>query len=126
MTVRTQVILIVFLLIILGIIINMVKKRDLELKYVLVWLGCDIVLIILTLFPKLMNWMSKILGIYDPMNMIFFLGFVVLILICFSLTVTLSRVTAKVRRIAQVIAMLPEGVQKEILKKLQDDETTNK
>ncbi len=121
MAVRMQVILLIIWVVVLGVIIEMVKRRQLELKYVLTWLGCDVVLIIFTCFPRLMNWFSRILGVHSPMNMIFFLGILVLILICFSLTIALSRVTAKVRRIAQVIAMLPEEVQTEILKELRDN-----
>ena len=124
MTTRIQVILLIIWVVVLGVIISMVKKRQLELKYVLTWLGCDVVLIIFTCFPRLMNWFSKLLGVHSPMNMISFLGILVLILICFSLTIALSRVTEKVRRIAQIIAMLPEGVRTEILKEIHQDTDT--
>lgn len=122
MTIRMQIILLFIWLIVLGVIVNMVKKRQLELKYVLIWLACDIVLIIFTCFPGLMAVFSRLMGIYSPVNMIFFLGILVLILICFSLTVMLSRVTAKVRRIAQIVAMLPEEVRMDILKEAQENE----
>ena len=45
------------------------------------------------------------LGIYSPVNMIFFLGFVLSLVIIFTLTVALSRVTARVRKLAQMIAL---------------------
>ena len=60
-------------------IINMLRKRELELKYVLGWLLCDIVLLIFTAVPGLMVGFSNFLGIYSPVNMIFFSGFCVLI-----------------------------------------------
>jgi hypothetical protein len=92
----------------------MVRKRVLDLKYVLIWLGCDLILIIFAIFPQLMNGLADLLGIYSPMNMIFFLGFVFIIMILFSLTVALSKVTGRVRRIAQILAMLPEDIRKQI------------
>ena len=116
MTIKIQVLLIAFLLVLLIVIINMLRKRDLELKYVLVWMACDIALIILTCFPQLMRSLASALGIYSPMNMIFFLGFVFSLIIIFSLTVALSRVTEKVRKIAQIVAMLPDELKEDIMK----------
>lgn len=106
MTLQAQIIIIVFLFIVLAVIVNMIRKRRLELKYVLVWMGCDIALIVLTCFPGLMNILAKILGIQSPMNMIFFLGFLFSLIIIFSLTVTISHFTAMVRKMAQEIALL--------------------
>lgn len=119
MRLKAQILLIVFLVIVLAVIIAMVRKRRLELKYVLVWMICDIALLILTLFPRLLGWIADLLGIYSPMNMVFFLGILFSLIIIFTLTVTLSRVTAKVRRIAQVLAMLPEEIQEEVRRELQ-------
>lgn len=104
-TVKAQILICIVLLITLAVIVNMVRKRSLELKYVLVWIGCDIVLFILTLFPKLMQHLADFLGIYSPVNMIFFMGFILSLVIIFTLTVALSRVTARVRKLAQMIAL---------------------
>ncbi len=94
-------------------IVNMLRKRELELKYVLGWMGCDIILLIFAIFPQLMTGISDFLGIYSPVNMIFFLGFVFSLIIIFSLTVALSRVTARVRRLAQTVALLEDQIRSE-------------
>lgn len=52
-----------------------------------------------------MQKLANVLGIYSPVNMIFFLGFVLSLIIIFTLTVALSRVTARVRKLAQMIAL---------------------
>lgn len=108
MTLKAQIIIISMLVLLFVAIIYMVKKRESELKYVLAWLGCDIVLIILTLFPDLMVVLARFFGIQSPINMIFFCGFIFSLLIIFSLTIALSRVTAKVRRLAQKIALMEQ------------------
>ena len=110
MRLRTQILIIFFLLIVLAVIVSMVRKRELELKYVLVWLACDAALIILTLFPGIMRFIANLLGIYSPMNMIFFLGLVVCLVIIFTLTVALSRVTAKVQEIMKTNLLGELGV----------------
>lgn len=53
MTLRAQIIIGIILLIGLAAILNMVRKRSLELKYVLVWIVCDIVLLIIIIRPSL-------------------------------------------------------------------------
>lgn len=117
MTLQAQIIIIVFLFSVLAVIVNMIRKRRLELKYVLIWMGCDIALIILTCFPKLMDVLAKILGIQSPMNMIFFLGLIFSLIIVFSLTVTISHFTAMVRKMAQEIALLSNKLDEQNKKK---------
>ena len=108
MSLRIQIIIAVALVIALAVILNMVKKRSLELKYVLGWILCAAALLILDLFPGLIDRLSQFLGIRSPVNMIFFLGFLFSLIIIFSLTVALSRVTLRVRKLAQKMALEEE------------------
>lgn len=126
MSLRLQIILLVFLGIGLAVVVNMVRRRVLELKYVLVWLFADAVLVVLVLFPKLIKAITRALGIQSTMNMIFFCGFLLSLVIIFSLTVAISKVTAEVRRMSQTIAMLDKKLlesssgdteEKELIKK---------
>ncbi len=114
MSIKARILLMVLLMIVLMAIIGMVRKRTLELKSVLVWLICDVALMVFACFPQLMDWLASLLGIYAPMNMIFFIGFVLAMVIIFSLTVTVSRLSAKVRKLTQVLAMLPEDLKEEL------------
>lgn len=105
LSIKARLLIIAGLLLLLAVIINMVRKRRLELKYVLAWLIADLALIFFAIFPQTMMGMAEFLGIYSPVNMIFFLGFVFLAMIIFSLTVALSRATANQRRLAQYTAL---------------------
>ena len=71
MTIKVRILIGAVLFCGLIMIINMLRKRELELKYVLGWLLCDIVLLIFTAVPGLMVGFSNFLGIYSPVNMIF-------------------------------------------------------
>lgn len=123
MTVKAQILIVFILLIAFGAIIYIVKKRALELKYVLLWLACDIILLIFALFPNLMDLFSDVFGILSPVNMLFFFGFVFSLMIIFSLTVALSRVTGSVRRMAQEMSLMEERLRKY---EEQDKEEQNK
>lgn len=106
MSLRLQIILLILLGAGLAVIVNMVRKRILELKYVLVWLFADAILVFLVLSPDSIRRLTRALGIQSTMNMIFFLGFLLSLVIIFTLTVAISKVTAEVRRMSQTIAIL--------------------
>lgn len=105
MALRVQVVIVAVLVVVLFLILNMVRERKMELKYVLAWLVADVALLIFTIFPDTMGAVSRFMGIQSAMNMIFFLGFAFSLIIIFTLTVALSRVTARVRKLAQKVAL---------------------
>ena len=73
--IRTQIIIAIFIIIALYIIVNMIRKRQLELKYALAWLMVGIGILVLDIFPNSMIWLADVLGIAQPINMLFFVGF---------------------------------------------------
>ena len=106
LTRKFQIILIAGIVLILLLILNMIRKRKLELKYSLVWLIVLIFLLVFACMPEKLQEIASALGIYSPVNMIFFLGFVFSLVIIFVLTVTVSRLSARIRRLAQIVAMM--------------------
>lgn len=105
-TSKFQMILGILILLAFLFIVNMVRKRALELKYALSWFVLLIGVGILVCIPDTMNVLAEAMGIYSPVNMIFFIGFILAIIIIFILTVTLSRLSARVRKMAQIVALL--------------------
>ena len=105
MSLRLQIILLILFISIFLFLINQVKKKAVALKYTLAWLLLDVALIVLTLFPNLLQIISSTLGITSPMNMIFFCGFVLELIIIYTLTVALSRNSDRIRILAQKIAL---------------------
>lgn len=105
-TSKFQIILGILVLLAFLFIVNMVRKRALELKYALSWFVLLIGVGILVCIPDAMNVLAEAMGIYSPVNMIFFIGFILAIIIIFILTVTLSRLSARVRKMAQIVALL--------------------
>jgi hypothetical protein len=128
MTTKIQLIIGFFLMVAFLSIVQMIKKRKLELKYALSWLGAILFVFLFDCFPILLNKLSSFLGIWAPVNMIFFLGFCFALLIIFILTVTLSRMSERVRKLSQAIALNEEKIdvlikEQECLRnKLQEDE----
>lgn len=105
MTLRVRIAVILVLCIGLLAIVNLIRKRNLELKYALTWLFLGGSLLVVVLIPGSMDIISNMLGIYNPMNMIFFLGFLFSIVVIFTLTMSVSRNSNRVRTMAQKIAL---------------------
>ena len=105
MSIRIKCVIIAVLILGLLKILGLIKKNKLELKYALSWPFLELGILIITLIPNLLNVISKVLGIYNEINMLFFLGFVFIILVIFSLTMSLSRNSERVRKMAQEIAL---------------------
>jgi hypothetical protein len=106
MSFRLQII--IFLIIIAGIvyILRLVKKKYMDLRYALTWILVSVGILVLTAFPGILDHISKILGIASPVNMLFFFGFCFSIIIIFSLSIALSHLSEKVKRMAQEIAIM--------------------
>ena len=72
----------------------------------MLWRFVCLGVLILTIFPKLLTLLAKVLGIVSPVNMLFFLGFCFSIVIIFTLSIALSNLTDKVKKLAQEIAII--------------------
>ena len=105
MTVRLQVVIAAAILVVLAVLVNMIRRKSLELKYALPWMLLMAALFVFACAPQLLNVVSEVPCIYAPVNMIFFLGFCFSLLIIFSLTVALSRLSNSVRTLDQIVAL---------------------
>ena len=106
MTLRLQIILIIFMVIAFIFFINLLQKKMLETKYSLIWLFCIIAIIILCLNPLLIDEIAAFLGVYTAMNAIFFIAISVLACISILLTIAVSRLSGRIKLLVQTIALL--------------------
>ncbi len=109
MNIRIQIIVGIIVLLALGVIINMIRQKKLELRYALSWLGVGAAILILDCFPQLITWISKKVGIASPVNMLFFFGFCFSLMIIFVLTVAVSRMSIRIKELTQELALFEKG-----------------
>jgi hypothetical protein len=105
MTLKLRLIIIFVILLGVVFIVNLIRKRSLELKYALTWMILAVGLLVIVLIPGLLEKMAVALGIYNVMNMVFFVGFIFAIILIFGLTMSMSRNSDRVRKMAQNIAL---------------------
>lgn len=106
MGLKLRILILVVLILILAGMVMQVKRKKLDLKYTLAWFALVIAVIVLVCFPYLLDIIADCLGIYEPMNMIFFCGFCFSLVIIYTLTVAVSKMADNIRSLTQKIALL--------------------
>lgn len=86
-------------------IMKRVRRYKLQIEYSIFWIVFSVLLIIIAIFPKIMFWMSELLGIQSPANMVFLLVIFILFIKTFNLTMELSRLQYKMQELVQKIAL---------------------
>lgn len=113
MSIKLQVIVAVLIVLALLVMVNLVRKKRLDLKYALGWFVVSGVILIFDIFPQLLEWVTRLMGIGLAVNMLFFLGFVFSLLLIFGLTMSVSRLSDKVKKLSQEMALLEEKLSRE-------------
>ncbi|KQX51921.1 DUF2304 domain-containing protein [Paenibacillus sp. Root444D2] len=104
-SIKLQIFLVIIVILGLLMLINMIVKYKLELKYSLLWMLFSITTIILALFPGISLIISDWLGIEKPVNAIFLLGILLIMVILFSLTLTISNTQNKIKQLTQEVGI---------------------
>ncbi|PRR83048.1 DUF2304 domain-containing protein [Clostridium vincentii] len=107
---KLQIFFIVAIIIYLVIIIHLLKKKKLNLKYTLLWLIAAIVLLIVTIFPTSMYFISSIIGIDTPINSALILAGMFVLIILITLTSIVSGLNQTVRVLTQKLGLLEKQV----------------
>jgi len=87
-------------------LINMVRLKRLELKYTIIWIFSTVSFFIMAIFPGVIDQISILLHIKDPVNTLFFILGFYMIMIIFTLTSALSRKSRNITSLAQEIGLL--------------------
>lgn len=105
-----RIILLVGILLYILLIIYLMKKGRMSLKYSLVWFLTGLVLLLCAIFPQAIGYVAKLLGIYSEVNGVFFVGVCFILLIILSLTSIVSGLSERLRTLVQTQGMLEKRV----------------
>ena len=106
MSLFTQVFVALIILAFLCYVVAKLRKEQIEFKYAFVWLLSGIVILVLSIFPGILAWVASAIGIGLPLNLVFFLGIILNLIIAFGLTVTYSKLKNMIYRVTQINAIL--------------------
>ncbi|MFS8479077.1 MAG: DUF2304 domain-containing protein [Micromonosporaceae bacterium] len=93
-------------LLVLGVILELLRRRRLREKYAMLWLAVGIVVLPLAFFPRLSDGAAAMLGVASGVSLVLFLGFLFLLLVCVHLSWEVSQLEEETRTLAEEFALL--------------------
>lgn len=90
------------------VIVEMLRRGKLRERHALWWLCASVFGLIVTLFPGMLDWLAKLLGVADPLNLAFFGGIIVLFLVSTQQATELTRAEERTRTLAEKVALLED------------------
>lgn len=106
MSVTSYVLGIIAALLILVVVIEMLRRGRLRERHALWWLLAGTLALVLGVFPSTLDWLSALLSIAVPTNLIFFVSIAILFLVCLQTSSELTTLEDKTRTLAEEVAML--------------------
>jgi hypothetical protein len=85
---------------------ELLRRRRLREKYAALWISISVVVIVCGAFPRLLFWAADLVGITTPVNLLFFLSLLVLLIVCVQLSAEISSLEHEAQTLAEESALL--------------------
>ena len=127
MTVTLRIFLIIASLLTVSWILRKIRKMKVKMEDAIFWLIFSALIIILAIFPEISYWLSKILGIESPANLVFLFVICLLLEKIFTLSIITSQLEEKVSILSAEVALRSQDEEKKLGKfeKKLDGENVN-
>jgi hypothetical protein len=105
MTVASYILGIVSALIVLGVVIESLRRHHLRERHAVWWLLAGFIALIVGIFPGLLGWAAALVGVTVPTNLVFFLSISVLFLVSIQHSGELTELESETRTLAESVAL---------------------
>lgn len=93
-----------------GAMLWLLRSRRIREKYAAIWIVLTVAVVVLAVFPQLAFWVSELVGVQTPVNLVFALAILVLLAVCVQLSAEVSNLEEETRTLAEEIALLRHDV----------------
>ena len=107
---RLQYLLIVGTIVLFSLIIYLIKKDKIEVKYAIIWLAFSVAMILFSIFPQLVFILGDLTRVINPVNFVFMIQIIFILLILLSISAVISGFSKKIKGLAQANALLEKRV----------------
>lgn len=105
---RVQIVAVIVTAVILGIVLELVRRRRLVERYALLWMVAAVALLVLAIWRDALNVLADALGIASPPNALFLVAFGVIFVLLLHFSIATSRLSEETKILAQEVARLDE------------------
>ena len=113
MNINLKIFLIVVCVLLIIHIYSKVVKKNLDFRYAFSWILTIIGLMVLCIFDNILVPIKNLLGFEVTSNMIFLVGFILLVMLILSLSIKVNKQNDKIVKLVQEVALLKKDVKNE-------------
>jgi hypothetical protein len=84
----------------------LLRTQRLREKYSVLWFAVIVGVVLLTFVPAITGWITGFVGVTTPINLVFILAFLVLLVVCIQLSIEISTLEESARTVAEEVALL--------------------
>jgi hypothetical protein len=84
----------------------LLRTQRLREKYSVLWFAVIVGVVLLTFVPAITGWITGVVGVTTPINLVFILAFLVLLVVCIQLSIEISTLEESSRTVAEEVALL--------------------
>jgi hypothetical protein len=103
---RVRIVAVILTAVMLGVVLELVRRRRLVERYALLWMTVALVLLVLAIWNQLLSLAADAIGIAFPPNVLFLAAFGVAFLLLLHFSVITSRLSEETKILAQEVARL--------------------
>jgi hypothetical protein len=107
-----QIVSILVSIFIFFLVIESIRRGLLKERYALMWLLASIIIMVLSVWRKLLDIVAFAFGFYYPPSFLFLVGLAFLHLIALHFSIVISTLSEKNKRLVQEIGILKEEIKK--------------
>ena len=86
-------------------VVRRIRRAQVRIEDSIFWIGFSAVLILLSIFPGLIDWGASVTGVYSGVNFLFLAILFILIVKIFSMSVHISRLESRLSQLIQQYAI---------------------
>lgn len=113
---RLTVVAIVVCLALVVALLHLLRTRRIREKYAAVWIVLTLAVVVIGVFPGLAFWLSDLVGVQTPANLLFALASLVLLAVCIQLSTEVSALEEETRTLAEEVALLRLDVRQHLVR----------
>ena len=110
MSINLMVVSIIFSVFIIITILFLLRQKKINIKYSLIWIILFTILLIATVLPGFLVWVTHLLWFKTASNMVISIILAVLVIISIVLTMIVSKKDKKIRLLIQEISIMKKAI----------------
>jgi hypothetical protein len=89
----------------LGVVIEMLRRGRMRERHAIWWIVAGTLALLVGVFPVILDWFARLIGVGAPVNLVFFVSIAVLFLVCIQHSSELTTLESKSRTLAERSAL---------------------